>query len=98
MTKPSTPLFKRLSSIVRRMDALGDSNTNAVSDALTHLALDIETMVYMAQQRVLRLPGTKTTRLINALGGTWLDGFMAGYLLASGDVGFLPSDPGPIPE
>lgn len=77
--RPKHPDFHKLAAIVRRMDADADEHMNATF--VLSPIIDMATVVYVAEQRVLRAQIAARTsdmdRRVQAI-SIWMDGFAAG--------------------
>jgi hypothetical protein len=81
MKRPDHDDFWLMAEVVQDLDAAADDGV-----AMERIIgkIDIESLAYIASQRISRLPdiwGTPASQQVQqaaALGGAWVDGFMAG--------------------
>jgi hypothetical protein len=74
MQRPDHDDFWLLAEVVQDLDAAADDGT-AMETIIGKI--DLESLAYVASQRILRLPGMTKVQAAT-LGGSWIDGFMAG--------------------
>lgn len=83
--RPDHPDFWLLAEIVQDFDSAADDGTQF--DRLVKPIVDVESLTYVAEQRVLRMqmainpliaqsPAAQSAKI----GGAWIDGFVAGAL------------------
>ncbi len=80
MKRPDHDDFWLMAEVVQDLDAAADDGV-----AMERIIgkIDIESLAYVASQRISRMPGWGTPEPLRvqqaaALGGAWVDGFMAG--------------------
>lgn len=73
--RPDHPDFWLMSECVLELDAAADDGV-----AMERIVgkIDMKSLAYMASQRALRGTGLVKFSPVAALGGSWVDGFMAG--------------------
>jgi hypothetical protein len=74
MQRPDHDDFWLLAEVVQDLDAAAEDGTTMEKIIGK---IDLESLAYVASQRILRLPGMTKVQAAS-LGGAWIDGFMAG--------------------
>ena len=86
--RPQHPDFWKLTEIILRLDGAVEAGED-VNHSRLGKAVDLTSARYMSLQRakrVVQLAKEHGWRPVQALAGTWLDGFLAGHQLAVQDV------------
>jgi hypothetical protein len=90
--RPQHEDFWKMSEIIRRTDALADQTEDVnILDLLTMAGIDVDSVQYMARQRVARAisrippPADEVERRAEDY-AAWMDGFLLGYQLAKKDA------------
>lgn len=81
--RPDHPDFWKLCDVVLKHDASTEDDTPESLDAVIAEFVDPEVLAYMAFQRTLRMcmssgADLPIMQLLPMLGGSWVDGFVAG--------------------
>jgi hypothetical protein len=75
MNRPDHDDFWLMAEVLQDLDAAADDSVDM--DRIIG-NIDMESLAYVAHQRALRVQGSWPTITLATIGGTWVDGFIAG--------------------